>query len=80
METLEENKEQLLKALTANLAVKKLQIPFEQRSETDPVMKIDDIKTITKMGYGVVISTLLMAMPVFMMGTGAVSQLVEEED
>jgi len=59
METLEENKEQLFIARTANLVMKKLQMSFEKRSEIDPVMKIDDIKqAITKMSCGQVISTL----------------------
>jgi len=71
------NKKESLKALTANSVVKKLQMPFENRSETDSIVKIG-IKTIAKMGYGVVISTLLMPMPVVIMGAGAVSHLIEK--
>lgn len=77
MKALGENSAELLKQLNSNVVMKKLQAPFEKKSETNSV-KIDDVKNLVKSGHGKVIMSLLAALPLFVIGIHKLGELEDE--
>lgn len=77
MKYLGDNSAALLKQLNSNVVVKKLQTPFEKKSETNSA-KIDDVKNLVKSGQGKVIMALLAGLPFFVMGIHALGELEDE--